>query len=249
MALRRLPFRDPRTVARDIPGVLDVIFPRLSGSLVAALNRDAFQYSGLEPVPIGLVQKSQLQKAMLFELAVARAELVLSGQSDPIWNECIAIAVERQSRHYDARQPDVIEDNDKIVSEHVARNLVFMLEQASKKQGLPIIRSPIIPGMGWIASGTGDFSIGNVLVEVKHTDRNFVAGDFRQVLIYWLLKYASAIESNQDVWTDFLLLNPRRNYCLAVNFDKLLQSASSNSNRVELCEALRSIVEDDIVRR
>lgn len=65
MALKRLPFRDPRTVARDIPGVLDVLFPRLSGGLVAALNRGAFYYSGLAPVPSELVEQSQLQKAML----------------------------------------------------------------------------------------------------------------------------------------------------------------------------------------
>jgi hypothetical protein len=249
MALRRLPLRDPRTVARDIPGVLDVLFPRLSGSLVAALNRDAFSYPGLAGVPVELVEQSHLQKAMLFELAVARAELILSGQADPDWAECLAIALKRQSRHYDARRPDGIEAGDKKVAEHAARNLVSMLGQTSKTHGAPILRSPVIPGMGWIASGTGDFAIGKVLVEVKHTDRNFIAGDFRQVLIYWLLKYASAIESDDEVWADCLLLNPRRNCAIAVNFDKLLQSASANSNRVELCEALRSIVEHDIVRR
>ncbi|KIC13708.1 hypothetical protein [Leisingera sp. ANG-Vp] len=249
MALKRLPFRDPRTVARDIPGVLDILFPRLSGGLVASLNRDAFRYNGLDPVPNELVEQSQLQKAMLFELAVARAELILSKSAEPEWQECIKIALERQNRHYDARRPDTIEESDQKVAEHAARNLVEMLRRISEERGLQIELSPVIPGMGWIASGTGDFAIGKVLIEVKHTDRNFVAGDFRQVLMYWLLKYASAIESDHEVWTDCLLLNPRRNYGLAVNFDKLLQSASSNSNRVELCEALRSIVEHDLLRR
>lgn len=249
MALKRLPFRDPRTVARDIPGVLDALFPRLSGSLVAALNRNAFSFCDLAPVPSELVEQSQLQKAMLFELAVARAELILSGQAEPDWAECLSITLERQNRHYDAQMPDQIEESDKMVAEHAARNLVSMLERTSKMHDFPIVRSPVIPGMGWIASGTGDFAIGKVLVEVKHTYRNFIAGDFRQVLMYWLLKYARAIESNDEVWTECLLLNPRRNTGLAVNFDKLLHSASSNSNRVELCEALRSIVEHDIVRR
>lgn len=249
MALKRLPFRDPRTVARDIPGVLDVLFPRLSGGLVAVLNREAFRYSELTAVPSELVEQSQLQMAMLFELAVARAELILSGQSEPEWTECIDIALKRQSRHYDARTPDGIEEVDKQVAEHAAQNLFSMLEQTSKGHGFPIVRSPVIPGMGWIASGTGDFAIGNILVEVKHTNRNFGAGDFRQTLMYWLLKYASAIESDEQVWTKCLLLNPRLNSGLSINFDKLLQSASSNSNRVELCEALRSIVEHDIVHR
>lgn len=249
MAFKRLPFRDPRTVARDIPGVLDALFPRLSGSLVASLNRDAFYYSELTPVSVELLEQSRLQKAMIFELAVARAELILSGQAEPEWAECLDIALERQSRHYDAQKPDGIEESDKKVAEHAARNLVLMLGRTSEMHDFPIVRSPVIPGMGWIASGTGDFAIGKVLVEVKHTDRNFIAGDFRQVLMYWLLKYASAIESDEEVWTECLLLNPRRNVGLAINFDKLLHSASSNSNRIELCEALRSIVEHDIIRR
>lgn len=249
MTPKRLPFRDPRTVARDIPGVLDVLFPRLSGSLVAALNRDAYSYAGLTPVAGELVQQSQLQKAMLFELAIARAELILDGQAEPKWDDCIAIALARQSRHYDARKPKEIEGSDQEVAQHAAQNLVSILKRVSQAQSSPILRSPVIPGMGWIASGTADFAIGKVLIEVKHTDRNFIAGDFRQILMYWLLKYSSAIERDEVVWSECLLLNPRRNYCLAVNFDKLLQSASSNSNRVELCEALRSIVEHDIVRR
>jgi len=249
MRPRRLPFRDPRTVARDIPGVLDVLFPRLSGGLVAALNRDAFHYAGLAPVPNELVEQSQLQKAMLFEMAVARAELILVGRTEPRWDECIAIALERQSRHYDALKPNRIEETDKLAAGCAARNLVSMLARVSRAQGSPIVPRPVIPGMGWIASGNGDFAIGNVLIEVKHTARNFIAGDFRQVLMYWLLKYASVIENDDVVWTDCLLLNPRRNSGLAVNFDKLLHSASSNSNRVELCEMLSSIVEHDIVRR
>lgn len=184
MALRRLPFRDPRTVARDIPGVLDILFPRLSGGLVAALNRDSFYYTGLAPVPDELVEQSQLQKATLFELVVARAELILSDKTNPEWVECIAIALERQSRHYDARKPDRIEEGDQQIAEIAARNLVEMLRRASVGKRFQIERCPVIPGMGWISSGNGDFAIGPVLVEVKHTDRNFVAGDFWQVLIY-----------------------------------------------------------------
>lgn len=249
MARRRLPFRDPRTVARDIPGVLDVLFPRLSGGLVTALNREAFQFSGLAPIDNELIEKSKLQRAMLFELSVARAELSLQRDVEPDWNECISIASDRQSRHYDVRRLDEIEEVDHRAAEWAAQNLVSMLERVSQKQGSPILSRPVIPGMGWIASGTGDFEIGNILVEVKNTDRNFIAGDFRQVLMYWLLKYASAIEGEEMVWTDCLLINPRRNCGLSINFDTLLQSASSNSNRIELCEMLRSIVEHDLVRR
>ncbi|WP_424927901.1 hypothetical protein [Amaricoccus tamworthensis] len=236
-------------MARDIPGIVDILFPRLSGGLVAALNRGAFRYKKLEAVSEELIGQSSLQNAMLFELAVARAELLLDGQTDPAWPQCISIAIERQRRHYAAREPDVIEEIDQKIANHAANNLVEMLLRISEGKLNQVEKNPPIPGMGWIASGAGDFSVGSVLVEVKHTDRNFVAGDFRQVLVYWLLKYANAIERNATVWTDCLLLNPRRNVGLALNFDKLLQSASSNANRVELCELLRSIVEHEVVRR
>lgn len=250
MALKRLPFRDPRTVARDIPGVLDVLFPRLSGGLVASLNRQAFTFDGIEPVPDELVEESQLQKSMLFELAVVRAEHILAGVPEPEWAKCIQEATGRQSRHYDAKVPGEVADGDKEIAEHAARNLVQMLHRVQEQnQNAQFEASPVIPGMGWIASGAGDFSLGRTLIEVKHTDRNFVAGDFRQVLMYWVLRYAAAIESDADVWSDCLLLNPRRNSALLVNFNTLLQSASSNSNRIELCELLRSIVDHDLERR
>ena len=92
----------------------------------------------------------------------------------------------------------------------------------------------------------GDFSLGTILIEVKHTDRNFVSGDFRQVLMYWLLKYAASLEKHDTIWSDCLLLNPRRNSGLLVNFDYLSRSASENSSRIELFELLRSIVGLDL---
>jgi len=249
VAHKRLPFRDPRTVARDIPGVLDVLFPRLSGGLVASMNRQMFTFDGIVPVQDELVDQSKLQKAMLFELATVRAERILAGHPEPEWAEYIQIAVKRQSRHYDAKVREVVE-SDLEIAEHAAQNLVEMLHRVqAQHHEAQLEASPVIPGMGWIATGAGDFSLGKILIEVKHTNRNFISGDFRQVLIYWILKYAGAIEHDVDVWSDCLLLNPRRNSALLVNFDTLLQSASGGSNRVELCELLRSIVGRELERR
>ncbi len=250
MALRRLPFRDPRTVARDIPGVLDILFPRLSGGLVAALNKKMFSFDGVEPVSDGLIENCHMQKAMIFEIAVARAEFILKGDCEPSWKSCFDLASRRQRRHYDAKIPQHLEQVDIEVADRAAQNLVTMLTRVQGQSGNAQIElSPSIPGLGWIASGHGDFAIGSTLVEVKHTDRNFIAGDFRQVLIYWLLKYAAAIESGTSIWTDLLLLNPRRNSGLLIQFDYLLRSASANSNRIELFELLRSIVGQDVDRR
>jgi hypothetical protein len=243
MALRRLPFRDPRTVARDIPGVLDVLFPRLTGGLVASLNKGIVSFPGIEALPDQLVERSGLQKAMLFELAVVRAERLLDGEREPSWNDCLEAAIERQRRHYDAKIPRRLEQCDLDAASHAANNLVEMLRRVKAQHPAALLqRGPEVPGLGWIASGVGDFSLGTILIEIKNTDRNFVSGDFRQVLMYWLLKYAASIEKRVDVWTECLLLNPRRNSALAVNFNYLLRSASANSSSVELYELMRSIV-------
>lgn len=239
----RLPIRDPRTVARDIPGVLDALFPRLSGGLVTALNKNMLAFKGIEPVPEELIAKSQLQKSMLFELSMVRVECALQGEIEADWDAHILAASKRQRRHFDAKVPDKITQCDIDVASHAAVNLLAMLTTIRKEEGNPQIElAPIIPGFGWIASGNGDFSVGSTLIEVKHTDRNFLSGDFRQVLMYWLLKYAYSIENKFTPWTEVILLNPRRNAALRINFDFLLRSASANFGRVELLELLRSIV-------
>ncbi len=250
MALRRLPFRDPRTVARDIPGVLDILFPRLSGGLVASLNKEMFSFPNLEPLLDKQVEASRLQKAMLFELSVARAEEILDGIDEPSWNDCLAVAISRQRQHYDAKVPDRLEQQDLAIASHAAHNLVKMLRSVCEQHpDQNLQKNPVIPGLGWISSGIGDFSLGSILIEVKHTDRNFVSGDFRQVLMYWMLKYAASIEKNEEVWADCLLLNPRRNSALLFNFDYLIRSASENLSRVEIYELMRSIVGQDFERR
>lgn len=250
MPFNRFPTRDPRTVARDIPGVLDVLFPRLTGGLVNTLNANMFSFSGISPIPNELIEKSRLQKAMMFELSMARAESQLRGGEVASWDACLAIASKRQKRHFDARIPERLEPADILVADHAARNLVTMMDSIRAQRSSSVLEhSPLIPGLGWVASGHGDFAIGSTLIEVKHTERNFGAGDFRQVLMYWLLRYARTVENNGDMWSDVLLLNPRRNAALLVNYDHLLRSASASSNRVELVELLRSAVGQEYDRR
>ncbi len=250
MPFSRLPARDPRTVARDIPGVLDILFPRLTGGLVNALNAKMFSFPGINPIPSETIDRSGLQKAMMFELSVARAESELRGGEVASWDECLVIASKRQRRHFDARIPEKLEPSDIVVADHAARNLVAMLNSVQAQRPSAILEyAPLIPGLGWVASGNGDFAIGSTLIEVKHTERNFGAGDFRQVLMYWLLRYARTVENDGNMWSDILLLNPRRNAALLVNYEHLLRSASASSNRVELVELLRSAVGQDFDRR
>lgn len=250
MPASRLPARDPRTVARDIPGVLDILFPRLTGGLVNALNSKMFTFSDIQAIPAEAIEGSCLQNAMLFEISMARAESQLRGGGEASWDECLKVAASRQRRHFDARIPEKLEPSDISVVDHAARNLVAMLDSIQAKRPSAILEcAPLIPGLGWVASGNGDFALGSTLIEVKHTGRNFGTGDFRQVLMYWLLKYARTVEGDDQVWSDVLLLNPRRNAALLVNYDSLLRSASASSNRVELVEMLRSAVGQDFDRR
>lgn len=250
MPSSRLYARDPRTVARDIPGVLDILFPRLTGSLVHALNAKIFFFADIIPIPKEKIDISLLNKAMTFELSMARAESVLRGGPAASWDECLALATKRQCRHFDARIPEKLEPNDILVADHAARNILAMLKSVQAQYpSATLEHAPIIPGLGWVASGNGDFAIGSTLIEVKHTERNFGASDFRQVLMYWLMRYAEALETNKAIWSDFLLLNPRRNTALKVNYDYLLRSASASLNRIELVELLRSAVGEDLDRR
>lgn len=249
MPLKRLPARDPRTVARDIPGVLDVLFPRLTGGLVNALNATMFSFSDISPIPDEAIERSHLQKAMMFELSMVWAESQLRGE-EASWDACLAIASKRQQRHFDARIPEALEPADIMIADHAARNLVAMLNSVRAQRPSAVLEhAPLIPGLGWVASGNGDFAIGSMLVEVKHTERNFGAGDLRQVLMYWLLRYARTVETDGDMWSEILLLNPRRNAALLINYDYLLRSASASSNRVELLELLRSAVGKEFDRR
>lgn len=243
-------FRDPRTVAREIPGVLDILFPRLSGGLVSSLNQRMFAFRGVQTLSDELMHESKLQNAMLFELSVARAEMILRGNQDPGWEQCLEMAAERQRRYYDAQLPDRLEQVDQELASQAADNLIEMLASLrSQREPDELEIRPTVPGLGWIASGEGDFALGQMLIEVKHTDRNFIAADYRQVLMYWLLRYAASVERNASIWTDCILLNPRRNVAVALKFHDLSFSASASLNSVELFELLRSVVGQDLEHR
>jgi hypothetical protein len=217
---------------------------------VASLNKDAQSLRNITAIPNDLIEKSDIQKSMLFEVSVIYVENILKGNSTSNWDSSLLQAAKRQQRHYDSVVPSSLTQLDISIAKHAANNLYHMLMWIQQKTPQDeLIIEPEIPGMGWIASGNGDFSLGNILIEVKHTDRNFSSRDFRQILIYLLLKYSYAIEKNEKAWEKILLLNPRRNYIVFLDFDHIISSASTNSNRIELLELLRSIVNPDIDRR
>lgn len=237
--------KDPRTVARDIPGIFDVIFPQLTAGVVVYFNKRAVSFKDIEAIPDELVKASTLNRAMIFEISFARGEQLLNGKKNANWDDCLKVATRRQRRHFDAKLPNALLDADMVVAEWVGKNLADMLAQIQASASAEkLISAPEISGYQWIASGEGDFSLGPKLIEVKCTKKNFGSADYRQVLMYWLLSYASAIEHDAPEWTSCILLNPRLNHVVEIPFNDIIGATAAGRSKVEILELFSSIVGD-----
>lgn len=241
--------RDPRTVARNIPGILDSLFPQLVPGVVAHFNRKACPAVACRRVPQSVISASQLQRAMLFELSVAAGEQIAAGVDQIDWNACLQVAVFRQRRHFDAKVPGELSQTDTTAALLVARNLAAMLNQVrANAAGEELVLSPPIPGYLWIASGAGDFSVGHRLIEVKCTNKHFSSSDYRQILMYWLLGYAASMEAGTEEWHECILLNPRMNLVLRLSFNEIIGITGAGRSKVEILELFSSIVDDEASR-
>ncbi|MGF1626760.1 MAG: hypothetical protein ACFCVH_17915 [Alphaproteobacteria bacterium] len=197
-------------------------------------------------MPIELVEASDLHHAMLFELAYARGEQMLEGTAIADWSACLTASVQRQKRYFDARTPEFLSEADTLVAEWVGKNMAQMLwEIETKASEGRLIRSPSIPGYQWIANGEGDFSVGSNIIEIKCTNRNFGSADYRQILMYWLLSYAAAIESDSSEWQVGILLNPRLNHFVRISFDEIVSVTAAGNSKVEVLELFSSVVGDE----
>lgn len=182
---------------------------------------------------------------MLFELSHAVAEQLLTVGGALDWDSALELAVTRQRRYFDARVPLSLEEVDKNIALRVARNLVAMLGSVQEQTSqIALVISPPIPGYQWISSGVGDFSIGTYLVEVKCTSRHFSSADYRQVLMYWILTYLSAIEGKATEWSHVTLLNPRHCRILSLSYNELTQLLCGGRSKVELVELFASVIDD-----
>ncbi|MFM4940389.1 hypothetical protein [Aeromonas enteropelogenes] len=244
MRFLRLPVKDPRTVARDIPGICDLLFPQLLPAIVSHLNREAKPIPGCSCVDDNLVKKMSTNAAMLFEVAYARAEQILGGSPEK-WDECINTALNRQSRFFDAELPEKLSIIDLSIAKTTAENLVKSIKFFHDQQhNTKIIHSPLIPGYQWIAQGNGDFSIDDKLIEVKCSSKNFSSSDYRQLLMYWLLSYSSSIEGGGKEWSSGILLNPRLNKFIEIKFDELIKITGAGRTKIEILELFSSIIGD-----
>lgn len=238
---------DPRTVAREIPGIFDEVFPQLTPGIVAHLNNSA-QTFPVQPLQEEFLRRSLLQRAMLFELGYTVGERLLDGETSIDWPSCFTETLRRQQVYFDAKLPDQLVDEDKFLAETVGRNLAIAMTEMSRSSGLPIVVRPRIPGMEWIANGCGDFAIGDSLVEVKCTAKRFSSADYRQIAIYWLLSFAASIEARGDEWHDFILLNPRSGVKVSMKFDGFLSIISSGRTKVDTLQLFQSLIGSRLTR-
>ena len=237
---------DPRTVARDIPGIFDEVFPQLTPGIVTHFNSGAMKLQ-VKPLPPDLLSQSKLQRAMLFELGYSVGEQLLVG-SEIDWQKCFDTTLNRQRVFFDVKLPVQFDTADLKIAEIVGRNLATALQRMSREIHVPIVLYPRIPGLEWISSGYGDFALGHTLVEVKCTAKRFSASDYRQVAIYWLLSYAADIEGRGEEWRDFVLLNPRRGEKVTMRFDDFLSVISSGRTKVDIFQLFQSLVGSRLTR-
>lgn len=237
---------DPRTVARDIPGIFDEIFPQLTSGIVAHFNARREKLE-LQTIPAELLARSSLQRAMLFELGYSVGEQLLNS-SEINWAACFDATLNRQRAFYDAELPDRLDEQDKILAEIVGRNLYTALNTINRDRRTTIQLRPHIPGLEWIASGNGDFALGQTLIEVKSIAKRFSSADYRQVAIYWLLSYTAAVEGRGEEWQDFVLLNPRSGEMVSMRFDSFLSVISSGRTKVDILQLFQSLVGSRLTR-
>lgn len=96
MAFDRLPRRDPRTVAREIPGVMEALLPQLTPSVVRYLN-GTFSYTcGGHKIAKAAFEGINTQHSLLFEISYEIGESLLLSEEKPDFDLCIDRAVERQ---------------------------------------------------------------------------------------------------------------------------------------------------------
>lgn len=237
--------RDPRTVARDIPGIFDTLFPQLAPGVVMHFNRRAYAVATCQAISAELIAASALQHAMLFEIAVAAGQQLIEGSGSIDMDQALDVAISRQRRHFDAKLPAQLMTTDKTIVIQVAENLAAMIEKVRADTGKQVVVcSPHIPGYQWIASGNGDFAIGSRLVEVKCANKPFSSSDYRQVMMYWLLSYASSVEGRTPEWSDAVLMNPRLNKVVEISFGEMIKVTGAGRSKVDVLELFSSIVAD-----
>lgn len=234
--MKKLDMIDPRTVARDIPGFFEVVFPGLTPGLVAHFNATARSVK-YETVTDEQVRRSSLNPALLFEVACVRTDKLIKHSPDAdVARLCLDEAWTRQSKFYDSRYVESIGDEDWGLARIVSSSLYGMLRELSQEDADGIVIRPPIRGCQWIASSAGDYSIGECLIEVKCSSGNFSGADYRQVLMYWILSLIADMEGRGRAWSNAVLVNPRRGLVVDLDIPSFLPIVGRGATNVEMMQ-------------
>ena len=229
---------DSRTVARELGGMFEAVFPMLIPPIAMHLNK-AFGTSleGCSAIPQELVRESNQLRAMLFETAIAAAEMMRWHDGHFSFGDCVSLAKQRQKKYYDAKLTKSLSKADKEIISWVADNFNSMFDHVESVHGKAIVSEPVVPGFGWIANSLGDYACGTTLIEVKCSGKRFSSADYRQVTIYWLLSYIQSLEKQEVAWDRIILLNPRLNFMVDLKSEELLGLISGGRSRMEVVQA------------
>ena len=232
---------DARTLARDVPGLFEIVFPGLTPGLVAHYNSTRY-FIGNDPINDEEVRRADINAALLFEIACVRTDRSLLDIEFENPEACLEEAWHRQSKFYDARHVSSIGNHEWNLASRVSDSLLSFLRQQSRQSESKISSAPLIHGYQWIGNSRGDYSIGNRIIEVKCSAGNFSGADYRQVLIYWMLSLISEIEGQGTAWKEASLINPRR--CVAVDLDleNFLVVAGRGASKVEMVQRFASVI-------
>lgn len=239
---------DPRSVARDVPGLFEIVFPGLTPGLVAHLNATSFTLEG-EAVDDKDVRRCKLGPALLFEVACVRVDRLVEKDADsgnP--QSCLAEAWRRQSRFYDAQYVESIDEHDWSVACKVGDSLHDALVNESRSRRQPLVVRPLVAGCQWIAGSCGDYSTGDCIIEVKCIAGNFSGADYRQVLIYWMLSLIADVEGRGEVWKRAVLINPRRKLVVDLDLQNFLTVVGRGATHIEMMQRFLSVVGERMPR-
>jgi hypothetical protein len=159
----------------------------------------------------------------------------LSGSEEDLCvrNALLHISTLRQFSRHPPKPPD---SKGMEEAHNLAERLNIFFETLSPKR---VLGSPAFSGCGLVERCFGDVICDSVLFEIKAGDRGFRSSDFRQLLCYWALNYAS---KNYEI-TEVCLLNPRLGLYVRTELEQLSRQLSGRTSMEVLADIVEYISE------
>jgi hypothetical protein len=103
---------------------------------------------------------------------------------------------------------------------------------------------PSFRGCGYLSPCSGDYSCSCTYIEMKNVERNFRATDFRQILTYLFLDWATG-QGSYDCW---VLLNARKGIFVEGSVEQIADGCAGKSADMLFEEILYNVTSGDLSR-